>query len=72
MADSPLTDQFLGATYFWTVSYYSVVTFTTLCFGDIILKTQEAACWIMAEVIMRYIMLGGLISIFAIKIARRS
>lgn len=52
--------------------YYSVVTFTTLGFGDIVPKTQEAATWVMAEVITDYIMLGGLISIFATKLARRS
>ncbi|MHB9030154.1 MAG: pentapeptide repeat-containing protein, partial [Candidatus Latescibacterota bacterium] len=57
---------------FTTAIYYSVVTFTTLGFGDIVPKTIEAAGWVMAEVIIGYIMLGGLISIFATKIARRS
>jgi len=52
--------------------YYSVVTFTTLGFGDIVPRTQEAAWWIMAEVIMGYFMLGGLITILATKLARRS
>ena len=52
--------------------YYSIVTFTTLGFGDIIPKTQEAAWWIAAEVMMGYFMLGGLITILATKIARRS
>ncbi len=52
--------------------YYSVVTFTTLGFGDIIPKTQEAAWWIMAEVVMGYFMLRGLITILATKLARRS
>jgi len=52
--------------------YYSVVTFTTLGFGDIVPKTHEAASWVMVEVITGYIMLGGLISIFATKLARRS
>jgi uncharacterized protein YjbI with pentapeptide repeats len=59
----------------WTKStmiYYSVVTFTTLGFGDIVPKTPEAAWWVMAEVILGYIMLGGLISIFATKLSRRS
>ena len=55
-----------------TTVYYSVVTFTTLGFGDVVPKTNEAAWWVMAEVIVGYIMLGGLISIFATKIARRS
>lgn len=54
--------------------YYSIVTFTTLGFGDI---TPKIDCWwlqiiVTLEVIMGYIMLGGLISIFANKLARRS
>lgn len=57
---------------FITFFYYSVVTFTTLGFGDVIPKTELAACWVMAEVILGYVMLGGLISIFADKLARRS
>ncbi|WDP88513.1 MAG: pentapeptide repeat-containing protein [Desulfobacter sp.] len=57
---------------FDTLIYYSVVTFTTLGFGDITPKTPTAAQWVMAEVITGYIMLGGLISIFATKLARRS
>ncbi len=52
--------------------YYSVVTFTTLGFGDIVPRTQEAAWWVMAEVVMGYLMLGGLITILATKLARRS
>jgi uncharacterized protein YjbI with pentapeptide repeats len=52
--------------------YYSVVTFTTLGFGDIVPRTQEAAWWITAEVVMGYFMLGGLITILATKLARRS
>lgn len=55
-----------------TMFYYSVVTFTTLGFGDITPKTIEASRWVMVEVIIGYIMLGGLISIFANKLARRS
>ena len=52
--------------------YYSVVTFTTLGFGDVVPKTFFAAALVMAEVIIGYIMLGGLISILANKLARRS
>jgi hypothetical protein len=55
-----------------TMIYYSVVTFTTLGFGDITPKTQIGAWVVMCEVIAGYIMLGGLISIFATKLARRS
>lgn len=57
---------------FDTMLYYSIVTFTTLGFGDITPQTIEASRWVMAEVILGYIMLGGLISIFANKLARRS
>jgi len=56
---------------FETTLYYSVVTFTTLGFGDITPKTQLAAWWVATEVIVGYIMLGGLISIFATKMAKR-
>ena len=55
-----------------TLIYYSTVTFTTLGFGDITPNTTTAAMWVMAEVILGYIMLGGLISILATIIARRS
>jgi len=54
-----------------TMFYYSVVTFTTLGFGDIIPKTSVAALWVTLEVILGYIMLGGLITIFASKLSRR-
>ncbi|MFC1592081.1 pentapeptide repeat-containing protein [Thermodesulfobacteriota bacterium] len=54
-----------------TLLYYSVVTFTTLGFGDIVPKTPLASLFVMAEVILGYVMLGGLISIFANKLARR-
>ncbi len=56
----------------WTTIYYSVVTFTTLGFGDITPQDDKAAMWVMAEVVVGYIMLGGLISILANKLARRS
>jgi hypothetical protein len=57
---------------FETMLYYSVVTFTTLGFGDITPIKIEAARLVMVEVIIGYIMLGGLISILANKLARRS
>jgi len=59
----------------WTFStcvYYSIVTFTTLGFGDIVPKTPQAAWWVMAEVILGYVMLGGLLSILSNKLARRA
>lgn len=57
---------------FSTMLYYSVVTFTTLGFGDVLPNTTLAAWCVMAEVILGYVMLGGLISILATKLARRS
>ena len=57
---------------FWTMTYYSIVTFTTLGFGDITPKTTGAMIAVTIEVIVGYIMLGGLISIFANKLARRA
>jgi uncharacterized protein YjbI with pentapeptide repeats len=54
-----------------TLFYYSVVTFTTLGFGDIIPRTTPAAMCVTMEVILGYIMLGGLITIFASKLSRR-
>jgi hypothetical protein len=56
---------------FFTMFYYSVVTFTTLGFGDIIPKTTTAAMCVTVEVILGYVMLGGLITIFASKLSRR-
>lgn len=57
---------------FPAVLYYSIVTFTTLGFGDISPKTTCAAFAVSLEVILGYIMLGGLISIFSGKLSRRS
>jgi uncharacterized protein YjbI with pentapeptide repeats len=55
-----------------TALYYSIVTFTTLGFGDIAPTTNAAALIVCSEVILGYLMLGGLISIFAGKLSRRS
>jgi len=57
---------------FFTMLYYSVVTFTTLGFGDVTPTTRAAGWWVMAEVVLGYIMLGMLISILANKVARRA
>jgi hypothetical protein len=55
-----------------TMIYYSVVTFTTLGFGDVKPQTELAAIIVMVEVIIGYVMLGGLVSILANKLARRA
>ena len=51
--------------------YFSVVTMTTLGFGDVIPSSAAGQLLVMLEVITGYIMLGGLLSIFSNKMARR-
>ena len=51
--------------------YYSVVTLTTLGYGDIVPITPVARLMAMLQVSLGYLMLGGLLSIFANKMARR-
>lgn len=57
---------------FLTSAYFSIVTFTTLGFGDVRPISGAAQVWVVIEVVLGYIGLGGLISIFANKIARRA
>lgn len=57
---------------FFSPFYFSIVTFTTLGFGDFTPMNVPAQIAVALEVILGYIMLGGLISIFANKLARRS
>ena len=57
---------------FWHCLYFSVVTFTTLGFGDIVADNTAARLLVTLEVIFGYMMLGGLISIFSNKLASRS
>lgn len=56
----------------FTYYYFSIVAFTTLGFGDITPMNLAGEIWLAIEVILGYIMLGGLLSIFANKFARRS
>ncbi|MCH7870453.1 MAG: pentapeptide repeat-containing protein [Planctomycetes bacterium] len=56
----------------WTPYYYSLVTFTTLGFGDVTPATLAGELWVGAEVIAGYLMLGLLVSILANKVARRA
>lgn len=57
-----------------TPFYYSIVTFSTLGFGDIhpIVGSFLGELTVMVEVFLGYLGLGGLISIFANKLARRA
>ncbi len=52
--------------------YFSVVTLTTLGFGDIHAGNWVGSIVVMIEVILGYVMLGLLISILANKVARRA
>ncbi len=52
--------------------YYSVVTLTTLGYGDVVPKTAAAQILAMLQVITGYVMLGGLLSIFSNRMARRA
>ncbi len=51
--------------------YLSVVTLTTLGFGDVVPKNVFGQIIVMCEVVTGYMMLGGLLSIFSNKMARR-
>ncbi|WP_206483269.1 pentapeptide repeat-containing protein [Thalassotalea sp. G2M2-11] len=57
---------------FFPFFYYSVVTFTTLGFGDITPINSLAMGVVILEVIIGFVMLGLLISILANKVASRS
>lgn len=52
--------------------YFSVVTLTTLGFGDALPVTAMAQLTVIAEVVLGYLFLGGLVSILANKLARRA
>ena len=68
------TGESLANAHWVTPFYYSIVTFTTLGFGDVVPHQGDwvTQAYVTLEVILGYIMLGGLISIFATKLARRS
>ncbi|MCA9569696.1 MAG: pentapeptide repeat-containing protein [Myxococcales bacterium] len=52
--------------------YFSVVTLTTLGFGDALPTDIPSQVAVMLEVVLGYLMLGGLISILSNKMARRA
>lgn len=69
--NEPIT-ELVKAGDFFPFIYYSVVTFTTLGFGDITPINTFAMALVICEVIVGFIMLGLLISILANKVASRS
>lgn len=52
--------------------YFSVVTLTTLGYGDAVPVSMTAQVVVMLEVIIGYVALGGLLSVFATKMGRRA
>jgi len=52
--------------------YYSLVTMTTLGYGDVLPASGPAQIVALAEVVTGYFMLGGLLGIFANKMSRRA
>ncbi|NTU97583.1 MAG: hypothetical protein HGA62_07205 [Chlorobiaceae bacterium] len=55
-----------------SMMYFSIISFTSYGSGDIIPITQLSTFLVSVEVIVGYMMLGGLISIFSSKLGRRS
>ncbi|MEM9465406.1 MAG: pentapeptide repeat-containing protein [Actinomycetota bacterium] len=52
--------------------YFSVVTLTTLGYGDALPASTSAQVVVLFEVIIGYVMLGGVLSIFANRMGRRA
>ena len=52
--------------------YFSVVTLASLGFGDVVPTSTAGQALAMCEVVLGYVMLGGLISIFSNRVARRA
>ncbi|MEM9564991.1 MAG: pentapeptide repeat-containing protein [Actinomycetota bacterium] len=52
--------------------YFSIVTFTTLGFGDVTPTSAFGEILVMSEVILGYLSLGGMMSILSDKMARRA
>jgi hypothetical protein len=67
-----LMDYTNSAKTWFTPFYFSVVTFTTLGFGDVKPKTIIGELLVTSEVIIGYITLGLLLAVLAEKLARRS
>ncbi len=52
--------------------YFSIVTLTTLGYGDVLPASVGAQLLVLVQVLIGYVMLGGLLSIFATKMGRRA
>ncbi len=61
-----------GARTWLSPYYFSLVTLTTLGYGDVLPASVAGQALVMSEVVVGYLLLGGLISIFANKMARRA
>jgi hypothetical protein len=67
-----LLDYSGSAQTWFTPVYYSIVTYTTLGFGDVKPKTLAGEILVAIEVVLGYLTLGLLLAILAQKVARRS
>ncbi len=56
----------------FTPFYFSIVTYTTLGFGDVVPATVTGEVVVSTEVILGYVTLGLLLAVLAEKLARRS
>lgn len=52
--------------------YFSIVTLTTLGYGDVLPASLAAQILVLIEVVVGYVMLGGVLSIFATRMGRRA
>ena len=52
--------------------YFSIVTLTTLGYGDVLPASIAAQTLVLIEVVVGYVMLGGVLSIFATRMGRRA
>ncbi len=67
-----IMDYSNSAQTWFTPFYYSVVTYTTLGFGDVTANSLFGEIFVISEVILGYFTLGLLLAILANTIARRS
>ena len=58
--------------WWFTPFYFSIVTFTTLGFGDVLPQNKMGQVVVTAEVMLGYVTLGMMLSVLANKVARRA